>query len=562
MTSGWGVVRSELPRGQINESGTTRFMCSCGLLPDGQQSNPGAELSNRAPIHLARQQRVAFPQDGVKSSVMADYVWEPIEPLSDIERRIDLAAIRPLYENWRASKERLQQLSPAQLAAFNQRLIRRLSVETGILERVYDLDRGTTEALVAHGFTEELVTRSNTNIEPALLIDLLRDQEAAIQLVIDCVGKRRDLTKGLIHELHSILTRHQETTTAVDHFGRRLEIPLLKGKYKEQPNNPQRPDGSVHEYCPPIHVDSEMGNLLEWLSKYPDDDPIIVASWLHHRFTQIHPYQDGNGRLARTLTTMVLLKADLLPLVIDRDLRVEYIHALELADLGDLAPLARIIARLERTAILQALSVDADAGILRQQTLTSAVISSLADKLAKRKEKKLAELRNVNQVARHLRDRVQASLENFFREIAVTVAEVGAPESFVKCGGPDHGNTHWYKFEVITSAKEAGKFANFSEDHYFVKASIRAAGERLVFVVSFHHVGRELTGIMEATAFSKLESYEHSEDRESVEERCFVCSMEPFVFSHLTEAGEIGDAIDRWLDQALAVAVKEYGDRL
>src|SRR5207248_2730832 len=159
-----------------------------------------------------------------------------------------------------------------------QSLIRRLSVETGILERLYDLDRVTTEALVAHGFAEELVTRSNTNIEPALLIDFLRDQEAAIQLVIDCVAKTRDLTKGLIHELHAILTRHQETSTAIDQFGRRLEIPILKGRYKEQPNNPRRPNGAVHEYCPPIHVDAEMSNLIEWASSYSEDDPIIVAS--------------------------------------------------------------------------------------------------------------------------------------------------------------------------------------------------------------------------------------------------------------------------------------------
>jgi hypothetical protein len=99
------------------------------------------------------------------------------------------------------------------LAEFNQRLIRRLSVETGILERLYDLDRGTTEAPVVHGFAEDLVTRSNTNIEPSRLIDLLRDQEAAIQLVMDCVAKNRDITKGLIHELHAILTRHQDSIT-------------------------------------------------------------------------------------------------------------------------------------------------------------------------------------------------------------------------------------------------------------------------------------------------------------------------------------------------------------
>jgi len=305
-----------------------------------------------------------------------------------------------------------------------------------------------------------------------------------------------------------------------------------------------------------------MGKLVEWLSSYSNDDPIIVAAWIHHRFTQIHPYQDGNGRVACALTTMMLLRADLLPLVIDRDLRIEYINALESADLGELAELATIFARLERNAILQALSVDADAEISRQQSLTSAVIGSLADKFTKRRVQKLAELRQVNVVAMELRTRAKAALEASFGEIESTVADVGPVDAFVHAGGSDHGNAHWYKFEVVSSAKRVGKFANFSEDHYFIKGSIRAARERLVFVVSFHHVGRDLTGIMEATAFSKLESYEGSEDRESVEESFFLCSLEPFVFTHQTKAEDITDAFSRWLDAALAVAVKEYGDRL
>src|ERR1039458_2540149 len=303
---------------------------------------------------------------------MADYKWKPTEPLSGEERKIDLAAMRPLYESWRASKSRLQESSQAQLAEFNRRLIRGLSVETGILERLYDLDRGTTEALVANGFAEDLVSHSSTNIEPSRLIDILRDQEAAVQLVMDCVANNRALTKSLIHELHTILTRHQETTAAVDQFGNRREIALLKGKFKEQPNKPKRPDGAMHEYCPPIHVDSEIENLLKWMSEYANDDPIIVAAWFHHRFTQIHPYQDGNGRVARALTTLILLRAELLPLVLDRDLRVEYINALELADQNQLHKLAEIFARLERNAILQALSVDADAEISHQKSLTSA----------------------------------------------------------------------------------------------------------------------------------------------------------------------------------------------
>jgi Fic family protein len=495
---------------------------------------------------------------------MADYLWKRIEPLSPDEKKIDLGATQPIYETWRASKEQLQKSSPASLTEFNRRFVRRLSVETGILERLYDLDRGTTEALVAQGFVEDLVSRSSTDIEPSRLIDILRDQEAAIHLVMDCVAGNRPLTKGLMHELHAIFTKHEDTTTAIDQFDNRREIPLLRGQFKELPNNPRRPDGSVHEYCPPIHVESEIDNLLGWLGQYTAEDPVVVAAWLHHRFTQIHPYQDGNGRVARALTTLVLLRAELLPLVLDRDLRVEYIHALETADLEDLLPLASLFARLERDAIMQALSVDADKEISYQQSPTSAVIESLAQKFGRRREEKRAELRKVNAVATALRVRARTKLEHELSHLSETLSEsdVSVPQISITNGGPDYGNSYWYKFEVVKSANDGGKFANFSEDHYFVKAAMRVDRERLVFVTSFHHVGRELSGIMEATAFARLESYEDSEDREYAANEFFVCSLEPFVFTYKTNAQDIGDAFARWLDAALAVAIKEYGDRL
>lgn len=103
---------------------------------------------------------------------MTDYRWTPIEQISDRDRQIDLAAISPLYDTWRVARSRLEWSSPSNLKQFTQRLVRRLNVETGILERLYDLDRGTTEALIANGFVEELVSRSSTDIEPSRLIDI------------------------------------------------------------------------------------------------------------------------------------------------------------------------------------------------------------------------------------------------------------------------------------------------------------------------------------------------------------------------------------------------------
>ncbi|MBT3764901.1 MAG: Fic family protein [Rhodospirillaceae bacterium] len=493
---------------------------------------------------------------------MQDFNWKPIEPLSDKEREIDLAATNALYETWWDARKRLEESSSENLTAFIGRLVRRLSVETGILERLYDLDRGTTEALITRGFIEELVARTNTDIEPSRLIDILRDQESAIQLVMDCVAGNRDFTKGFMHDLHVMLTQHQNTTTAVDQHGNRREIALARGTFKEQPNNPRRPEGTIHEYCPPIHVESEIENLLNWLDDYKDEDPIVVATWFHHRFTQIHPYQDGNGRVARALTTLILMRANLLPLVIDRDMRAEYLDALESADLGELTPLATLFARLERAAILEALSVDADTDIDQAHKLTTAVIANLAAKFNRKREVHDTKLRKVNAVAKELRQQSRGDLEQSFSQLKDSLAVISPSEVHISDGGPDHETAHWYRFEVTQTAKQAGKSANFDEDHYFVKASFRFERERLVFVTSFHHVGSDLSGIMEATAFARLETFEDSDDRKHIEHEFFPCALEPFVFTYNTKIEEIQAAYGNWLDSAIAIALKEYGDRL
>jgi Fic family protein len=496
------------------------------------------------------------------------YRWKPIEPLTESERAIDLSDVRPLAESWKEFKSRLDESNEAALRKFNERLIRSLSVETGILERIYELDRGTTEALIARGFIEELIQRESTNIEPSTLVQILRDQEAAIYLVKDVVERARPFTRGVLLELHAILTRHQLTTKAIDQFGNRIDLPLRRGAFKEHPNNPTRPDGTIHEYCPPEHVASEIDNLLTWLDAYTAEDPLLVSAWLHHRFTQVHPFQDGNGRVARTLTTMIMLKAGLLPLVIDRDRRTEYIDALERADHGSLEDIVALFSVLEKNAILQALSLDVDAEQRAEKSLTAAVIESLKARVDKRRQVKRQELLGVNRVAEQLRSVAFGFITRKLQELTQTVfLRNERPEVRVVEGGPDHGNSHWYKFEVTTLNEPSKKWINFSESHYFVKAALRYEKIRMVFVMSFHHVGRELTGVIEGTAFTLLETFDEAEaDAEARGERVgqnrIPACVEPFIITWNTDAARVEPAFLRWLDHCLAIALKEWGDRL
>lgn len=494
----------------------------------------------------------------------ASYEWKRIKPIQKKDRDNTSKSMKSIYETWRLSKARMKERSASGLEEFNRKLVRRLSIESGIIERLYDLDRGTTEALVEHGFREDLISRSSTDIEPSRLVDILKDQEAAITLVLDCIAGNRDLSKGLMHELQSILTNHQHFTEGVDQFGNKTRIKLEKGKFKEFPNNPRREDGKIHQYCPPIHVESEIDSLISYYNEYSSntDDAVLLAAWLHHRFTQIHPYQDGNGRTVRALTTLVLLKNDLLPIVIDRDHRNEYITALEYADNEDLSKLVSLFERLERNAITQALSIDADAALAHHKSITSSVLESLAGKFNRRKLDQQAELRVVNSLAINLRSIIESRNNSMFEALVETLNTLGDVVHFSTLGGPDQENAHWYKHDVIKTAQENKSFVNFSEDHYFVKNTVKVENERLVFVVSLHHIGRELSGMMEATAFARIESYNESESQDLSSKEFFICSLEPFIFTNRTDSESIKETFEAWLDHSTAIAFKEFGDRL
>jgi Fic family protein len=72
---------------------------------------------------------------------------------------------------------------------------------------------------------------------------------------------------------------------------------------------------------------------------------IESAARLHHLITWIHPFVDGNGRLARLLTNLRLMRAGFPPIVLQKKIRLTYYSALEKADEKDLRPLAMLILR-------------------------------------------------------------------------------------------------------------------------------------------------------------------------------------------------------------------------
>lgn len=88
-----------------------------------------------------------------------------------------------------------------------------------------------------------------------------------------------------------------------------------------------------------------MEYLCQWVSDSLNQlHPVIVGAIAHYNLVRIHPFDDGNGRGARMLMNMILLKKQFPPAIIRMEQRRMYLAALEAADKGDLNPFAEFVA--------------------------------------------------------------------------------------------------------------------------------------------------------------------------------------------------------------------------
>jgi Fic family protein len=287
-------------------------------------------------------------------------VWEPIADLPDDWSSLTDGELGPLLQFWNDQRTDLEQSGA--LAEFSKRLAREWSIETGQIEGVYDIDRGITQTLIERGIDADLIGNHPGQKPPELIAAIIHDHADVLEGLFEFVKGDRPLSKSYVHELHAALLRHQDTSMMVDQFGSLFESKLSTGKYKEWPNNPKKADGSTHQYCRPEQVDSEMERLLTLHAEHKKKGvPVeIEAAWLHHRFTQIHPYQDGNGRVARALASLIFIKAGWFPVVVTREYRSSYIDALEVADENDLRSLIAFFVELEKGSLFEAVRATTD----------------------------------------------------------------------------------------------------------------------------------------------------------------------------------------------------------
>lgn len=158
-----------------------------------------------------------------------------------------------------------------------------------------------------------------------------KNHHAALEYLYDLINKnkRHTISEMLIRNLHQIIVQETDKEWA----GRYRNANVIIGGAKHMP-----PDA--------LQVPQKMRDLIGWLNSQKNKIHIIeLSALLHHKLVHIHPFFDGNGRIARLAMNLLLMQAGYPLVVILKNDRKKYYDVLDKADSGKYEPLIKFIAQ-------------------------------------------------------------------------------------------------------------------------------------------------------------------------------------------------------------------------
>jgi Fic family protein len=140
------------------------------------------------------------------------------------------------------------------------------------------------------------------------LIPVDRHVEGVVEMMLDATGHFADpLTEERLFSWHSALFP----------TGRRGMTKIAVGRWRDDQSDPMQvvsgPIGreKVHYQAPQAkRVPEEMSAFLNWFNGPQSIDPVLAAGLAHLWFVTIHPFEDGNGRIARAIADMALARSE------------------------------------------------------------------------------------------------------------------------------------------------------------------------------------------------------------------------------------------------------------
>jgi Fic family protein len=219
-----------------------------------------------------------------------------------------LTTIIASIEEKKAQFDRLRPLSPDALKN---------------LEHAHDLELTyTSNAIEGNTLTQietNLVIEQGITIGGKKLKDHLEavDHYDAVGYVRALAARDSLLTESDVRSLHALVMKRSDPESA----GRYA----TSGRFVNT-------DRGRHTFPSPVEVPALMGDFAAWLQRAPAMPETAFAA--HHRLVDIHPFNDGNGRTARLLMNLVLIRSGYPPVSVRPHDRLGYLHALQEAQGG------------------------------------------------------------------------------------------------------------------------------------------------------------------------------------------------------------------------------------
>ena len=148
--------------------------------------------------------------------------------------------------------------------------------------------------------------------------------------------KEMPLTQHFIRTLHKTLLREDDTVYRTLPGGVQTSYVVHAGCYKTRPNSVITRYGDHFDYALPEETPGLMADLVDWYNAAEQEgklSPIELAALFHYRYIRIHPFEDGNGRIARMMMNFILARHDYPMIVVRSRKKNEYLEALHQADL-------------------------------------------------------------------------------------------------------------------------------------------------------------------------------------------------------------------------------------
>lgn len=190
---------------------------------------------------------------------------------------------------------------------------------------------------LTYGQTELLLLFGKVSGEGDLkdFVDMKASQ-VGVEMVMEAVhDKGILLTQNFIRQLHKVLLREDYTVYRDLPGGGQTSYTVHAGQYKTRPNSVITRYGDRFEYASPEETASLMSDLVDWYNAAEREgklSPVELAALFHYRYIRIHPFEDGNGRIARLMVNYIMARHGWPMIVIRNRKKAEYLEALHRAD--------------------------------------------------------------------------------------------------------------------------------------------------------------------------------------------------------------------------------------